>query len=590
MMARGRFELIGWVMRNYHITSLVVVLMMALGVVGLVKMPKQEFPDFVIREGVVVAIYPGATAEEIEEQVARPLEKFLMTYKEVKRSKTVSTSQNGMCIVKVELNDYVNNKDEVWSKIKHGLTQFKMQLPSGVLAVVAQDDFGDTSALLIAVESDSRSYSELKTYVDELSARLRRLPSVTNIKVYGEQQEQIMLYLDRDKLSAYGIGDKVLTTSLFSQGLTLSGGHVENGQIDAPIHIVSPLTSEEEIANRIIFTGPRGDVVRVRDIARVVREYPTPDSYISYNGHRCLIVSTEMLSGNNIVAYGKEVGAILDDFTKNYLPTDVTVSRIADQAKVVGESVNDFLINLAEAIVVIIVVMMILFPFRSALVAAVTIPVNTFIFVGLMYLFGIPLNIVTLAALIVVLGMIIDNSIVVIDGYLEFLGRGHSRWYSAIESAKKYFMSMLLGTVCVCVIFFPILFTMKGVWGDFVRYFPWTITINLMVSLLIAVFIVPILEFALIHRRTAKPSDKPTIVDRVQALYMKVLNWTFRHPRLTIGLGALSVVLAVVIATQLKMRMMPVAERDQFVVEIDLPAGTPLERTAQVADSMRRKL
>jgi len=239
MMARGRFELIGWVMRNYRITSLVVVLMMAFGVVGLVKMPKQEFPDFVIREGVVVAIYPGATAEEIEEQVARPLEEFLMTYKEVKRSKTVSTSQNGMCIVKVELNDYVNNKDEVWSKIKHGLTQFKMQLPSGVLAVVAQDDFGDTSALLIAVESDSRSYSELKTYVDELSARLRRLPSVTNIKVYGEQQEQITLYLDRDKLSAYGIGDKVLTASLFSQGLTLSGGHVENGQIDAPIHSIS---------------------------------------------------------------------------------------------------------------------------------------------------------------------------------------------------------------------------------------------------------------------------------------------------------------------------------------------------------------
>ena len=400
-----------------------------------------------------------------EGQVARPLEEFLMTYKEVKRSKTVSTSQNGMCIVKVELNDYVNNKDEVWSKIKHGLTQLKMQLPSGVLALVAQDDFGDTSALLIAVESDTRSYSELKMYVDELSARLRRLPSVTNIKVYGEQQEQITLYLDRDKLSAYGIGDKVLTASLFSH-----------------------------------------------------------------------------------------------------------------------------LINLAEAIVVIIVVMMILFPFRSALVAAVTITINTFLSVGLMYLFGIPLNIVTLAALIVVLGMIVDNSIVVIDGYLELLSEGHSRWYSAIESAKKYFMSMLLGTVCVCVIFFPVLFTMTGVYGDFVRYFPWTITINLMASLLIAVFIVPTLEFALIHRRTAKPSGKPTIVSRVQGIYNKVLDWTFRHPRLTIGLGVLSVFLAVVIAMQLKVRMMPVAERDQFVVEIDLPAGTPLERTAQVADSVRRML
>ena len=163
------------------------------------------------------------------------------------------------------------------------------------------------------------------------------------------------------------------------------------------------------------------------------------------------------------------------------------IERIADQAKVVGDSVHSFLRDLFVAMAIIIVVMMLLFPLRSAIVAALTIPMSTFISVGMMYLCGIPLNTVTLAALVVVLGMIVDNSIVVIDGYLDYLGRGHSRWFAAVESAREFFPSLLLATVCICMIFYPILFTMTGMMGDFLTWFPWTITINLMVSLLLAV-------------------------------------------------------------------------------------------------------
>ena len=152
-------------MRNFRITFLLVGCLFVFGIYGLVHIPKQEFPEYTIRQGVVVGVYPGATSEEVEEQLAKPLEQFLMTYKEVKRSKTTSTSQNGMCYVMVELNDDVNDKDEVWSKIKHGLAAFKMQLPAGVAALVTNDDFGDTSALLITLESDTRSYRELKGYM-----------------------------------------------------------------------------------------------------------------------------------------------------------------------------------------------------------------------------------------------------------------------------------------------------------------------------------------------------------------------------------------------------------------------------------------
>lgn len=583
-------NIIAWSMRNFRISFLIVGCLFLFGVYALVHIPKQEFPEYTIRQGVVVGIYPGATTEEVEEQLAKPLEQFLMTYKEVKRRKTTSTSQNGMCYVMVELNDDVNNKDEVWSKIKHGLASFKTRLPAGVVALTANDDFGDTSALLITLESDTRSYRELNAYMDELSNRLRQIESVSNLRPYGVQQEQISVYVDRERLAAYGIGEKVVSVALAAQGLTPTGGTVSNAATETPIHIAATLAGEQEVAEQIIWSDPDGHVLRVKDVARVVREYDDPDSYIRNNGHRCVLLSMEMQAGNNIVEYGEEVDGVLHRFIEEVLPGDVSVQRIADQAKVVGDSVRSFLRDLFISMAIIIVVMMLLFPFRSALVAAITIPVSTFISVGIMHLCGIPLNTVTLAALIVVLGMIVDNSIVVIDGYLDYLGRGHSRWYAAVESAREFFPSLLLATLCICMIFYPLLFTMTGMFRDFLNFFPWTITINLMVSLLLAVLIIPFLEILIIPAVQPRREGKTAFIDRVQKLYSRVLAWTFRHGRLTLAMGVASVVVALAIIPLLKFRMVPFADRDQFAVEIYLRPDTPVGRTAEVADSVFRVL
>lgn len=583
-------NIIAWSMRNFRISFLIVGCLFLFGVYALVHIPKQEFPEYTIRQGVVVGIYPGATTEEVEEQLAKPLEQFLMTYKEVKRRKTTSTSQNGMCYVMVELNDDVNNKDEVWSKIKHGLASFKTRLPAGVVALTANDDFGDTSALLITLESDTRSYRELNAYMDELSNRLRQIESVSNLRPYGVQQEQISVYVDRERLAAYGIGEKVVSAALAAQGLTPTGGTVSNAATETPIHIAATLAGEQEVAEQIVWSDPDGHLLRVKDVARVVREYDDPESYIRNNGHRCVLLSMEMLAGNNIVEYGEEVDGVLHRFIEEVLPGDVSVQRIADQAKVVGDSVRSFLRDLFISMAIIIVVMMLLFPFRSALVAAITIPVSTFISVGIMHLCGIPLNTVTLAALIVVLGMIVDNSIVVIDGYLDYLGRGHSRWYAAVESAREFFPSLLLATLCICMIFYPLLFTMTGMFRDFLNFFPWTITINLMVSLLLAVLIIPFLEILIIPAVQPRREGKTAFTDRVQKLYSRVLAWTFRHGRLTLAMGVASVVVALAIIPLLKFRMVPFADRDQFAVEIYLRPDTPVGRTAEVADSVFRVL
>ena len=365
---------IAGLMRNYRLTSLLIIMLFVFGLYGLDQMPKDSFPTFTIRQGVVVAIYPGASAEEVEQQVAKPLERYLFQFKEVRREKTTSTSSNGMCMVMLELNEEVNNKDEVWSKIKHGLNLFKQQLPQGVLALIANDEFGDTSALLIALESESRSYRELHGYVDHLSDELRKIKTVSNVRIYGDIKEQLTLQVDHKRLSAYGISTMQLYQKLNAGGLILPTGSLSNQQQNVPIHVSGTINSEEEVGNLIIYTDAQNHVVRVRDVATIQREYDRTESYIEQNGHPCIIVSLEMREGNNIMKYGETVNRLLDDFRENVLPKDVTITRIADQPKVVGDSVKDFLLNLIESMLVIILVMMVLFPFRTAVVAAVTRP------------------------------------------------------------------------------------------------------------------------------------------------------------------------------------------------------------------------
>ena len=586
----NKMEWLKWPLEHYSISLLIIGILFVLGIFGMWDMPKDEFPHATIRQGVVIAVCPGATSEEVEQQVARPLERYLFTYGEVNRVKTTTQSQNGMCIVMVKLNDDVNNKDEVWSKIKHGLNGFKAQLPSGVLAIVVNDDFGNTSALLIAIESSQRSYRELKQYSDDLSDRLRRIPSVANVKLFGEQKEQISLYVDRQRLQAYGIGQQMLFSRLQAQGITTMAGSISDDDQQVPIHVEAQENSEEEIANQIIFSDPvTGKVARVRDVARVVREYEPMSSRIEQNGHPCVLLSMEMTPGNNVVQYGREVDQVLNDFRENELPEDVNVTRIADKPKVVAMSVSDFLRDLLISMLIIILVMMVLFPLRSAIVAAITIPLTTFVSVSIMYMAGIELNIVTLAALIVVLGMVVDNAIVVIDGYLEYLGKGYEPKKAAIDSAKQYFMPMLLATICICAIFYPFLITMKGMFHDCLEDFPVTITINLMVSLFLAVSVIPFLEVRIIKPDKVKTGGN-AITNWVQKTYDKVLDFTFAHPWVTIGGGIAVILLSSLIAPTLKIRLFPYADRDQFAVEIFLPDGKGMAETELIADSVQHVL
>lgn len=560
------------------------------GAYAILVMPKQEFPQFTIRQGVVVAVYPGATAQQVEEQVAKPLEEFMFTYKELKRKKTFTQSQDGMLLMRVELNDDVDNKDQAWSKIKHGLSQFKSQLPPGVLALVANDDFGDTSALLITLESRDKTYRQLQDLLTDLEGRLRRVESVSNLRRYGVQKEQIAVYVDRDKLAGYGLSLNRLMAELSLAATTTGGASLDDGAADMPLHVTAQYADEYEVAQQIIGVGPGGDNIRLKDIAHVVREYPDPDSYVTNNGNQAVVLSLEARPGYNIVDVGRQVDRVLDDF-RGTLPPSVQITRIADQPKVVNTSVTSFLRDLLLSILIVIGVMLVLFSLRSAIVAALSIPISIFICLAIMYAAGIELNTVTLAVLIVVLGMIVDNSVIVIDAYVGFLDQGMGRKEAAIRSARDYFGSILLATICICALFYPTLWTFTGQFHDFIKLFPWTFTIAMMTSLMIAMTFIPFVEYVLIkkgNKTDGKQDNKMFAL--VQRSYEAMLAWTFRHPWLTIWGTVGLVVAGGVLMGLLPQRMMPKIDRDQFAVEVYLPQGTPLSRTRAVADSVRALL
>lgn len=578
-------NIVEWAMHYRQIIILVTCCLVAFGIYSLPKMQKNEFPDFTIRQGLVVAAAPGNTVDEMVEQVTKPLEDYIFTYKEVKKEKTFSTTRDGMVFIQVELVDELTNKDEFWSKFKHGVAMFKSQLPSNVLAVQVMDDFGDTSALLITMESKDKTYRELSDYMDELKDRLRRVNSVGRITVSGERHEQISVYLDPAKLSQYGLNEQIVATQLFAKGFVTAGGCIRTPEYVLPIHVDKSYNTIYDVQQQIVYSDANGNNLRLKDIAKVVKEYAHADSYIKNNGTKCILLSLEMKKGKNIVQMGEDVNSVIEEFKKE-LPSEVRMYNVTNQAKVVGDSVDNFLHELVIAIVAVVVVVMLLLPMRVALVAASTIPITIFISLGLFYAFGIELNTVTLAALIVTLGMIVDNSIVIIDSYLEKIGEGMSRWHASIYSATHFFKSIFSATLAISITFFPFLIVIPGMIHDFLLSFPWSISLILGISLMVAMLLVPFMQFWFIRKPIPSVKKGFSFMDVLQKYYNRLLDFCFAHPYVTIGSGVASVVVGIFLMGKLPQKLMPVADRDQFAVEIYLPTGTAVEKTAIVADSV----
>ena len=570
-----------------------VAVMVAFGIYSLFAINKDEFPTFQIKDGLVVGVYPGANAKEVEEQLTRPLEEILFKFAEVKRT-TYSYTQDGICYIFVKLQCPAKQKNEVWSKIKLKLNASRILLPSGVLTVQVMDEFSAVSSVLLALQSDDKSYRELEDYADQLKTELYTIPALSNVKILGTQKEEIAVNIDNDRLSAYGVNSTMMTFDYQTAAMQTLSGKFKSDYINAPIHIEGKLSTEQEIKDRIIWSAPTGHTIRLKDVATVERRYKAPTSYVEYNGEKALVMSIEMRSGNNIVSFGKDIDKIVEKFSAT-LPDSVTITKISDQPKVVDTSVWAFVRDLVIAMIVVILVMLILFPLRSALIASSGVPICTAIAIAIMYLMGMDLNTVTLAALIVVLGMIVDDSVITMDGYMDKIAKGMNRVDAASSSMKELLVPMILSTASISVMFFPMLAIMTDYMGDFVRLFPWIITIALAASLFYAICVVPSLEVKFIKGSDSEKKTKFAIIQEkffsvLQNGYESLQKKCFRFPALTVMVGITSVILGIYLFTKVNIQMMPMAIRDCFAIEVYLDPNATLDQTKAVSDSLQKIL
>ena len=583
-------------MRSFPMLAFSIIIVIAIGFYALPHLNKNEFPNVRIMQGVVAVVYPGATAEEIEEQVAGKVEEYLFTFTDVNKNNTYSYSQNGMLYVFVSLVHSDEDPKLTWSRIREGLSLYRLtNLPQGVVATAVIDDFGNASSLLLAIESNERSPRELETIAKQLSARLRSIPEMGRISVVGDQKEEIAVHMDPMKLTQYAISPSAVSTELAAHGFRTISGKVSNDEGNALVHVTIPFGNIYELSEMVIFADPEtGQTLRLRDVATIESRYEESKPHIKYSDtsvtdNRCIMLSIEMRPGNNVVDFGTKVEKIIKEYEQTITP-DIHIHRITDQPKVVDRSVRSFLKDLIEAILIVIFVMLMLFPLRTALVSSTSVPICIAATLGIMYFIGFELNTVTLAALIAVLGMIVDDSVVVIDGYTDLLQKGHSRWYSAAVSTGKLANSMLFATASVAMMFFPALAILKNnILGDFVGLFPWTILIALACSFLYAVLVIPFLS-----SRIIKGTAKSTWLDRMQESffdwlqrgYQRLLNLCFRHKKLTLVIGTVFVLLGIFLFTQINIQILPKAERDSFAVEIHMAASSSIEETGRVAESM----
>jgi len=373
-------------------------------------------------------------------------------------------------------------------------------------------------------------------------------------------------------------------------GMVNYAGVLKDGKNNLSVHFPANFESEKDLSDQIVYSDPMGNVVRLKNIATIDRRYEDPDSYIKQNGGKTILLSLEMQPGNNIVEYGEKVDKAIATFKKS-CPEDIKVAKISELPKYVDDSVSNFMEEFLIAIVAVILVTMLLLPLRVASVAGITVPISVLITLAFIYFFGVELHTVSLASLILVLGMIVDNSIVVIDNHVEKIDHGTSAWHASIKSAKELFVPILTATLAIIAIYVPLGLMVPGTAGEFLQTFPIVVSTALVLSIIVAVLLVPYLNYVFIKKGLKNTSRKgKSFLDWLQGKFDNLLEKSFKHPRIIVGSGIAFIILAVILFKNTDQQLFPELERNQFAVEIYLPTGSSLESTATVVDSIEALL
>nr|WP_299072986.1 efflux RND transporter permease subunit [uncultured Allomuricauda sp.] len=568
---------------NNRVVLSILAVVMLMGLVGYQGLSRDSMPPYTIRVASIVSSFPGASPERVEELVTDKIEKVAQELPELK--KVTSTSRTGLSVVQVELVMQVKPEElqPVWDRLRRKLSSIQ-GLPTGVVPDLKDDGIGEVFGIAVGLTSDGYSFADMKTYADDMRDDLIKLSDAAKVEINGDQAERVFVEFDNTKLKSYGLTSSRLQSLISNTNILSSGGQINVEDERIILEPTGNFNNVSDIQEMLIPVGDGGQVVPLEDITNVRKGYIDPPTQIvRINGKDALSLHVSLKEGANIIKLGEELDVVLDEWREK-LPVGLEANRLASIDGYIDTKISDFVGNLLQSITIVLFVMLFFLGLRTGLVIASLIPIVTITTLFVMGLIGVGLNQITLAALIMALGMMVDNGIVVAESVMVKMENGVNVKKAAIDSCSELFTPLLISTLTTSAAFLSF-YMAESVMGDIMGPIFVVITIALLSSWIIALSIITL--FCVFFLKVKKQEEgKVSFLDRLinglkskyKDLILVALNWKRTVLFAIVGMFFLSILGFGLLAFV----FFPDSDRNMITADINLPEGTKIERTQEM--------
>lgn len=565
---------------NNNRTALVLIIVLIIaGLQAYQNLPRAYDPGFVIRVAKVITHFPGASPERVEQLITDKLEKVIQEIPELDFVK--STSRTGVSIITVSIQESYTNMRPVWDNLRRKIENAAKDMPDGVIGPEVNDEFGDVFGIVVTLTGPEFSYAELKDIADQARDEFLRVPEVAKVEIYGAQEERIFIEYNNARLSELGLSPSQLMQMLESRNIVVPGGALTLDMERIELEPSGNFESVDDIRHTIIAIPGSKNVVYLEDIATIKRGYVDPaSSKVHSSGQLALGLGLSMREGGNNIRMGEQVREVLNYLNQTY-PIGIDFNVLNFSPKEVEDKVNDFVSNLIQAVLVVAAVMLVALGPRTGLIVASLIPMSMISAMLVMSFFNIGLDQISLAALIIALGMLVDNGIVMAESIMVQMNSGKKPVEAAIDSAGELRIPLLTSSLTTAAAFLPIYLAESAV-GEFTASLFMVVTITLLCSWLLSMTLIPLLCVQFLKTRQENTDYNRGFYQK----YRELLTWVLQHR--IISLAATAVLFAVVMGgfKYVPKIFFPPSDRLYFKSELELPLGTAIERTETIVEAL----
>ena len=576
-------NLTSFAIANNRVTIVVAAILIISGMAAFVALPKAQDPGFIVRTAVITTRLPGANPERVELLVTDKLEKKAQEMPEV--DNIVSESRTGISIINVNFKESYTDMRPIFDDLRRKVDDVVEDLPAGVRGPSVNDEFGDVFGSVYALTGEGFTNAELKDVADELRDELLKEPDIAKVSIHGAEEENIFVEYNNARLTELGLSPQRLTGVLSGANILASGGDIVSGRERIVLEPTGNYESVEDLAQTVVEL-PDGSVVYLRDIATIYRGYADPPQSITrINGQRGLAVAIAMRDGGDILKLGKRLDVLVPELVERY-PWGIDLEKIWFQADLVNTNVNNFLSSLGQAIGIVIAVMVLFLGFRTGLVVATLIPATMLISFYVMQIFGITINQISLAALIIALGLLVDNAIVIVESILVKRESGASALDAAVEAGQELKTPLLVSSLTTAAAFMPIALAESAV-GEYTSDIFYVVTIALLVSWLLAMTLLPMLSTRFL-KISADEAGEPDYDGRWYRLYRRLLLSSVRN-KTVFGVVVIAVFFAAIQGLGfVRQEFIAPSEDPLFTGKLEMPIGTAIEASETVVADIDR--